>query len=199
MTYRKYSAGLVLAAVAALGIAGCAKDKPVGDGPPTTGAPSAAASGSASEPDAAGGSVVKGADLEYFTISMPPPKGAPADGTWRDVVPGKDGDVRVYYVDKKDKGYVGVEFLDCRLPEAQGVKDAKDKGSYELCFKKPAKTLKGYPLLLPDQDGAVAFRALVVNHVTIIASTFLGFEKQFTPADIEEYLGSLDLDTLAKM
>jgi hypothetical protein len=53
--------------------------------------------------------------------------------------------------------------------------------------------------LLPDQDGAVAFRALVVNHVTIIASTFLGFEKQFTPADIEEYLGSLDLDTLAKM
>src|SRR6185437_14466485 len=152
MTYRKYSAGLVLAAVAALGIAGCAKDKPVGDGPPTTGAPSAAASGSASEPAAAG-------------------------GTWRDVVPGKDGDVRVYYVDKKDKGYVGVEFLDCRLPEAQAVKDAKDKGSYAFCFKKPAKRLKGYPLLLPDQDGALAFRALVVNHVTIIASTFLGFEK----------------------
>jgi hypothetical protein len=197
MIYRHYSTGVVLAAVALLGIAGCADPAAA---PTVKNTPSASASAPA--PASAGngdGALVKGSDLAEFTITMPVPKGAPAGGTWRDIIPGEDGRARVYYVDKNDTGYVGVDFIDCRLPSVQEVKDKPgEQGDFALCFKKPTKTLKGYPMILPD-DPDFAFRTLVVNHVYVLVSVFRPFNEMFKAADVEEFLGTLDLDTLAKL
>jgi hypothetical protein len=196
MTYRQYSAGVVLAAVALLGIAGCAEPAgtPAADNPPSSAAPTSAPAGNG------GGSLVKGSDLAEYTISMPAPKGAPAGGTWRDIVPGDDGRVSVHYVDNNDTGYVRVDFLDCRLPAVQAVKDkaAKDRAGFDHCFRKPTKTLKGYPMILPD-DPDFAYRTLVVNHVHVSVSVDRPFDEKFKAADVEEFLGTLDLDALARL
>jgi hypothetical protein len=204
MTYRQYSAGVVLAAVALLGIAGCGKPtgQPAGQptGTPAVNSPPSPAASTSVRAGNGGASLVKGSDLAEYTIWMPVPKGAPAGGTWRDVMPGEDGRVSVYYVDNNDNGYVRVDFLDCRLPAVQAVKDkaAKDQAGFDHCFRKPTKTLKGYPMILPD-DPDFAYRTLVVNHVYVSVSVYLPFDEKFKAADVEEFLGTLDLDTLARL
>jgi hypothetical protein len=145
-----------------------------------------------------GGSLVKGSDLVEFTISMPVPKGAPPGGTWSDVTPGEDGHVRVFYLDKNGKGYVSVGLLDCRMAAVRAAKGTADQAMYPECFTKPTRTLKGYPLILPD-DPKFAYRSLVVNHVTVSVGVGQGFEDMFKAADVEEFIGTLDLDTLAKL
>jgi hypothetical protein len=196
MTYRQYSAGVVLAAVALLGIAGCGEPTgtPAVKSPPPPAASTSVPAGTGEV------SIVKGIDLAEYETSMPVPKGAPAGGTWRDLRPIEDGKASVYYVDNDDNGYVRVDFLDCRLPDVQALrnKPAKDQAGYDDCFRKPTKTLKGYPMVLPD-DPDVRYRTLVVNHVYVSAGVFLPFEPKFKAADVEEFLGTLDLDTLARM
>jgi hypothetical protein len=196
MTYRQYSAGVVLATVALLGIAGCGE--PTGT-PTVNGPPSPAVSASVPAGTADGG-LVKGSDLVEFTMTMPVPKGAPAGGIWSEIMAGEDGRENVYYVDKNGKGYVSVDFLDCRMPAVQAVKDkpVRDQGDFGECFKKPTKTLKGYPMILPDEPD-FAFRTLVVNHVYVLVGVDLPFDQKFKAVDVEEFLGTLDLDTLAKL
>lgn len=196
MTYRQYRTGIALAAVALLAIAGCGEPTgtPAANTPPPAPASTSAPAGNG------GDSVVKGVELAEYTISMPVPKGAPADGTWRDIRAIEDGRADVYYVDKTDSGYVRVIFLDCRLPDVQAVKDKapKDQEGFDDCFRKPTKTVKGYPMILPDSPD-VAYRTLVVNHVYVSVSVYRPFDETFKAADVEEFLATLDLDTLARM
>jgi hypothetical protein len=194
MTYRRYSAVLVLAVLAVLGVAGCAKDNGQHEAPAASPAPPV------SPPAAAdNGSLVKLSDLVEYTISMPAPKGAPPGGIWSEAMAGEDGREYVNYLDKNGKGYVSVDFIDCRMPAVQAVKDKPgEQGEFAECFKKPTRTLKGYPMILPD-DPTFAYRALVVNHVLVGVGVSQSFENMFKAADVEEFIGILDLDTLAKL
>src|SRR3954471_9915224 len=86
--------GVMLATVSALallGSAGCssAKDK-AGAGPVESTAPSASVAAT-TDGSAPGGGLVKYADLNAFTPTMPKPKGVPQDGIWSEAEAGQDG------------------------------------------------------------------------------------------------------------
>ena len=181
-------------ALALLGSSGCAKSSNV----PAADPPHVASVGpSRNSNDNATGSPAKLEALVEYTLTLPEPKGAPSGGIWSDVRAGEDGFESVYYTDKAGKGYVGVTLLDCRLPRIQAQK-ANPKDDALPCFGKQNGQIKGYPLFYgPDPN--YPFRALTVNHISIQVTVDLKFQSTFTTADEEQFLATMDLDSLAKL
>lgn len=190
----RHHTAVVLAAITALallGSTGCAKSSNVPAADPPNAAGPSGSNGNAS------GSPAKLEALVEYTLSLPEPKGAPSGGIWSDVRAGEDGFESVYYTDKAGEGYVGVTLLDCRLPRIQAQK-ANPKDDALPCFGKPNGQIKGYPLFYgPDPN--YPFRALTANHISIQVTVALGFQSKFTTADEEQFLATMDLDTLAKL
>ena len=143
-------------------------------------------------PQAAGNTgIVPSATLE--AIALPAPRGAPAKGMWSAATAGDDGERMANFVDGNDY-WVSVELLDCNLPR---VKDSAGKpgGEYTFCFDKASATLKGYPLFKTSDSQ----RVVKVGHLAILASLGVAGEAKLTAADLEAFLESLDLASLAKL
>jgi hypothetical protein len=185
-------------------VSGCKKtDK----APAAEPAGSAAAAGSAAPatpppaaqtppaPPAAGNtSVVPANTLE--AINLPPPKGAPAKGIWSAAAASDDGDRSTNFVDGSDV-WVGVRFLDCNLPAAKDAanKPEADRGDFKYCLGTPTGKIKDYALFAPHDTR----RVVKVGHLIVIADLGVTGETKLKAADLEAFLGSMDLAAIAKL
>ncbi|MCM2416527.1 hypothetical protein [Streptomyces sp. RKAG293] len=120
---------------------------------------------------------------------------------WSDTDTGGDGngDRLANYV-LGEHQYVSVEFIDCRRPDVKSYADkpTAQQGIFESCFDKPTGMLKGYPLLKPT-DPQNPFRALPVGHLTVEVRPGAVDGTSINGSDIEAFLGSLDLASIAKL
>lgn len=153
----------------------------------TTGTPPEA------EADKAGG-VISAATLE--SIQLPKPKKAPEKFIWSTPVPARDGTRLVNYTDGKDI-WLTVNFADCNSPTAKSVADkpANQRGQYGFCYEKPVGKIKDFPSYGTDD----MVRGVKAGHLVIAASIGTAAPQSYTTADVEEFLGSLDLAALAKL
>jgi hypothetical protein len=203
----RFSAPVLFAA--ALLVSGCnKKDKAPAPEPATPAAPAAPAPAAPAPPAPAptppapaaaadSGSVISSATLAGITL--PVPKGAPASGMWSQAPEGGEGDRLVNFVAGSDY-WVTVRLLDCRIPAVKEVasKSADQRGEFNYCFEPPNSKLKDYPLFTP-KDPNDSIRVVKAGHLTIIASLGATGETKLKPADVEAFLGSLDLAALAKL
>jgi len=137
---------------------------------------------------------VPSATLE--AIKLPVPKGAPEKGMWSSATAGGDGDRSTNFMDGNDL-WVSVRFVDCNLPAVKAVasKPAAERGDFTFCFDKPTGKLKDYELFSPSDS----LRVVKVGHLIIIVGTGVVSEGKITGADLETFIGSLDLPALAKL
>lgn len=213
MIMQRFSAPVLLAT--AVLVSGCnKKDKApapepaaaAGSGAPATPPPAAPAAGApaagapaAGAPAAAAGDngVVPVATLA--AITLPAPKGAPASGMWLQASAGGDGDRLVNFVDGNDYWYT-VRFIDCRAPMVKefASKPAGERGDIAYCFDTPTGKLKDYPLFTP-KDPADTLRVIKVGHLTMLASIGAAGEGKLKGSDVEAFLESVDLASIAKL
>lgn len=204
------------ALVAAVALAGCSKkdkDKapPADPGsgsamtntpppppPPAVDAP-AAGSGSAA-PAAAGdqvtpptGTPIKLRALNKFALTLPKPAKAPATGTWATDDHDGEGRKQVTYKDG-DKSYYVLQFLDCRIPDVQAEigKPMNEHGDFAWCFMKPTDKLKDYDHYVLKGGN----RAIKVGNLIVVSGKWAD-QKDITDEDVDAFLLSLDLPTLA--
>jgi len=206
MMIARFSASVLFAG--SLLVSGCKKPEkapatdPAGSAAPA-GSPATAGSAAptpptpaAATPPAAGGNtaVVPSATLEALTL--PAPKGAPAKGIWSSATAGGDGDRATNFMDGNDL-WVSVRFLDCNLPMVKdaATKPAAERGDFAFCFDKPTGMLKDYPLFSPSDS----LRVVKVGHLVIIVGLGVVSEGKITAADLEAFIGSLDLAAIAKL
>jgi len=190
MITQRFVAPALMVAVLLAGCSKTDKDKA---------APAAPASGAAaSTPTSAlpTGAPIKLKDLA--AIALPKPAGAPASGNWKDIGDNEsDGYRQVNYVDKENYWY-SVDLLDCR---AKVVKDAlamkpEDRGALKWCFLQPNDKLKDYPMIKPEK-GSV--RAVKAGNVIVVGSLGMTGMETLKAADVEKYIGALDLAAIAKL
>lgn len=142
--------------------------------------------------DASG--VVPAATLE--AIQLPKPKKAPEKGIWSAAIAAHDGDRLVNYIDG-DALWISVHFVDCNLPAAKEVasKPVNQRGAFTFCHENPAGKIKDYPLYGTNDTA----RGVKAGHLMIVASIGVSADPSYTTADLEAFLGSLDLAALAKL
>jgi hypothetical protein len=189
-------AGVILAAVAALVVsAGCSTSPttPKGNGSAASPVPH-----SAPAPSAASSSVVPLATLA--AIALPVPKGVPASGRWRSAPSptggSGDGDRLANYVDGNDY-WLSVRFLDCNLPAVKATADkpSAERGEFTFCFDGATGKLKDFPLFTTFDTQ----RAVKAGHLIVIATVGLTGQTKLKVADLEAFLSSLDLGSIAKL
>jgi hypothetical protein len=139
-------------------------------------------------------SVVPAATLA--ALELPKPAGAPAKGMWSQATPIVDGDRFENYLEGSNL-WMSVHFLDCNTPvvKASAKLSAADRGVFSFCFDQPTGKLKDYPMFSPSDE----VRAVKVGHVVVIAGIGLAGDDKLKAADLEAFLGSLDLASLAKL
>ena len=170
--------------------------------PPPPPPADAASAGSGSAAPAAGdvalptGDPIKLKDLA--AIVLPKPAGAPASGNWKDIGDNEsDGYRQVNYVDKEDYWY-SVDFLDCRAKVVKDVaaKNPDERGALKWCFMQPNEKLKDFPMIKPEK-GSV--RAVKAGNVFVVVSLGMKGKETLKAADVETYLGALDLAAISKL
>jgi hypothetical protein len=166
------------------------KEAPVAQTPPATQEAQVPAPPPGSGPDG----VVKAATLE--AIQLPKPKKLPAKGNWSAAIAARDGDRLINYVDG-DMLWISVHFVDCNLPAAKEAasKPANQRGVFAFCHENPVGKIKDYPLY-GTSDMA---RGVKAGHLLLLAGIGASADPSYTTADLEEFLGSLDLAALAKL
>jgi hypothetical protein len=168
-----------------------AKDPPAATPPAGSATPPPA-----STPPAAGGGtgVVPSGTLE--AIKLPPPKGAPANGMWSSATAGGDGDRATNYMVGEDL-WVSLRFLDCNLPMVKEAasKPPTERGDFAFCYDAANGKLKDFPMYSP----ADSVRVVKAGHLVIITGIGVAAEGKLKAADLEDFLGSLDLAALAKL
>ena len=185
---RRFSVPAVLAA--ALLVPGCKKTEKA---PDTVG--SAAPTPPPAAPPPPSTSVVPVATLD--AIALPAPKGATATWKWLPQESTKDGN-RLAYFGEGTNSWIQVQVLDCNLPRMKedAAKPAgKRNGDAAYCLDTMDGKLGAYPLY--NKYGSV--RAVRVGHLAVIAAVGGAGSATLKDADLEAYLGSLDLAALAKL
>jgi hypothetical protein len=197
----------VLFAMAVL-VSGC-KKKDTAPAPEPAGSGSAAAAPATPPPPpatpppappAAAGPPVSGEALAG--IQLPKPKGVPDKAMWSQAdtpTGGPDGD-RLMNLIEGDNYWMSVRFLDCSLPavkEAEG-KAETERGAFAYCFAAPTGKIKDLPLIAP-KDASSTARAVKAGRLVIIAGIGVAGEDKLKAADVEAFLGSLDLAAIAKL
>jgi len=159
-----------------------------------TGSGSGSGSGSATAPAIAAGDPIGLAKLAAIALVVP--GGAPAGGAWHDAQGAVDGNRLVNFVDGKDYWYT-VQFIDCRAKVAKdAAKDpADDRGVFTYCYDAPTGKFKDYPMFAPNEFQ----RAVKVGNVTVVASIAMNGRAKLKGADLETFLGTLDLAGIAKL
>jgi hypothetical protein len=170
------------------------KETPVAKTPPADQAAPAGAQVPAPPPGGGADGVVPAATLE--AIQLPKPKKAPEKGIWSAAIAAHDGDRLVNYIDG-DALWISVHFVDCNLPAAKEAasKPVNQRGAFTFCHETPAGKIKDYPLY-GTNDMA---RGVKAGHLMIVASIGVSADPSYTTADLEAFLGSLDLAALAKL
>jgi hypothetical protein len=194
----RFSAPVLLAT--AFLVSGCKKtDKPsapaptesAGSAAPATPPPAAPAAPPAAQEPAGGsvgtGPVVPGAKLAM--LDFPVPKGAPPKGSWQDARAIEDGLRSSNFAEGSDI-WMGLYISDCNLPQA------KEGGQqFKLCAATPTGKLKNYPLFAPSDIA----RAVKVGHLIFMVTSSGTHMDKIKGPELEEYLASVDLDSLAKL
>jgi hypothetical protein len=178
-------------------VSGCKKKETTsstGSATPPAGSAAPAPAADAPAAPAADTTTVVKADA-LAAIKFPVPKGAPADGEWKDQESTKDGERHGYYGKGQDY-FLMAQILDCNLPR---MKEDEKKPAGErnadagYCLGKFEGKLKDYPMST-EFSGV---RTVKVGHLSVSVNS--GPAGKYTEADLEEYLGGLDLAALAKL
>jgi pyruvate/2-oxoglutarate dehydrogenase complex dihydrolipoamide acyltransferase (E2) component len=179
---------------------GCDEKKappPAAVSPTPAPAPAAPPPAAAAPAAAAAGAVATLAQID--AVKLPAPPKAPASGAWQTVgAMSGDGDKMANFVDG-DKYLLSVRIMDCRSPKfaAYAAKPAAEQGDMAACFQPGDAKLKTYDMR-KVRDG---MRTVKAGNIALILN--LGADpsaaKLWITADLETYLGSLDLDALAKL
>jgi hypothetical protein len=140
-----------------------------------------------------GGGVATLAQL--VAIKLPPPPKTAATGGWQPAFANEDGDRQEVWKDGSKFG-LSVRLMDCRSKKAAEVKGQPEisQGAHAACHQPGKDQLKGYALRKPKDTE----RTLLVGNIAVRA-TMDSDSKELTPAEIEEYLGKLDLSALGKL
>jgi hypothetical protein len=137
---------------------------------------------------------VPAATLE--AIQLPRPPKLPPKGIWSAAIAAHDGDRLVNYIDG-DALFISVQFADCNLPVAKEAasKPVNQRGSFTFCHENPTGKIKDFPLFGTNDT----VRGVKAGHLLIVASIGVSADPSYTTADLEAFLGSLDLAALAKL
>lgn len=124
-----------------------------------------------------------------------PPNGAPASGNWKDAMD-NDGRRLVNFVHGNDYWYA-VDFIDCRMPMVKeyAAKAPTDRGVFAYCFDAPTGKFKDYPMFAPKETQ----RVLKVGKLTVIASLAMAGQAKLKAANLDAFLGAMDLAAIAKL
>jgi hypothetical protein len=174
--------------------------------PPPTPPAGSGSAGSGSAAPAAGsgdtalptGAPAKLSELVKINLPVPPPK-APAGGIWKEVGEVEsDGDRQANYTAADNAIWYTLNIQDCRHPKAKEVaaKPAGDRGMWQWCFAKPDGKIKDYPRLTDENSLAHGVR---VGNIVVIAGPHPTVKDKVGDAEVDEFLGSLDLAMIAKL
>jgi hypothetical protein len=164
---------------------------------PSATATATAASGSGDTASAAG-SPAKLSEMVKINLPKPPPK-APAGGEWKEVGEVEsDGDRQANYTAADKAIWYSLNILDCRHPKAKEVaaKAAGDRGMWQWCFAKPDGKIKDYARLTDDNSLAHGVRA---GNIVVVAGPSPTVKDKVGDAEVDQFLGSLDLAAIAKL
>ena len=202
MTSQRFVAPALLAAAL---LSGCSKKDKDATAPSDSASASAspktpttaAATGSAT-PSTGSGGPAKLSELVKINFPTPPPK-APAGGRWKEVGEVEsDGDRQVIYAVGDANYWYMVNVMDCRHPKAKEVeaKTPKERGQWQWCFAKPDGKIKDHPRLTdPNSLG----HGVKVGNIVVLASPYPQVQDKVGDADVDAFLGSLDLAAIAKL
>ena len=173
--------------------------------PPPAGSGSAAPAGSGSAAAPAGdtaapsGTPAKLADMLKLTLPSPPPK-APAGGNW--VSAGEvetDGYRQGMYVAADKTNWYSYMVIDCRLQKVKddGAKKPGDRGPEALwCLKKADGKIKDNDRLTDPDSLSHGVRA---GNLVVVVGPTPNVKDKVNDADVDAFLGSLDLAAIAKL
>jgi hypothetical protein len=166
---------------------------PAGSDSGSAGSGSAAAAPAGDMPKVGEGPVVTAKKLVMF--DLPPFKGASANANWTSAEAETDGNRHTIFMDG-DKPFVGVQFLDCNLPEMKeyAKKTPDQRGIFDVCFEKPNGKLKEFPMVAEENS-----RTVMAGHMTLTVSVAGPQMGKIKGADLEEWLNTVDLAALSKM
>ncbi len=126
------------------------------------------------------------------TIKLPTSPGFTAKGTWASAFANEDGDRMEVWKEGSAFG-ISIHFIDCRLPKVQEVKDKHvlTQAAFAGCFQPSDAKLGKYEM----RKVSGGERTLRAGNVLIRINK----QEKETAADLEAYLGKLDLDAIARM
>ncbi len=159
--------------------------------PPPAAEPPAVTPPAADEAKAGGGAVVSADALE--AIHLPKPKKLPENGNWLTPNPATPGNRLVNYSDGKSY-WLTVHFADCNAPEAKNLPEGR-RGEYKYCYEQPTGKVKDYASYCTGNE----VRAVKAGHLMVNAMRGAQAPEGYGGADLEEFLGSVDLAALAKL
>ena len=126
-------------------------------------------------------------------IKLPLPPRATAKGEWRSAFANEDGDRLEVWKEGDNRFGISIRFIDCRAKKVVEVKDQPElsQADYAGCHRPGKDRLGKYELRKP-RDGERTLRAGSIL-IRVTAQT------DETPAELEQYLGKLDLDAIARL
>lgn len=161
-------------------------------------APVAPAGSAAAAAPAGSTAVATVSQLTDIAIDLPAFKGAPAGSHWS-AAPAPSGEINgdlfKNYMNKDDY-WMSIRLLDCNAPfvKAFATKPATERGDLTPCFEAATGKLKDFPLYSPNDTR----RVVKAGHLAVIV-TLGPAAKALKPADLEAFLGDVDLAAIAKL